>query len=277
MGILGRPRRRKRGAGDNAQKAVRETAGAALLRRQLMGSDPVLARVAEEALLAEAALRGKTKNRAADPRISAGFNASTLAQPPRSDPEYPTPPQSPLSAAQRDRYGRALAASIRARTAPVLLSKDEVLAALDVKRIPAGLPSTKTEGHAVYQREDIRTLLLGGTLPPTERVPRCRYCGRVSNFGWAEMVCHRCEKMRSQVETGAMSHFAMTEQRGCSGPPTIGDDELLLAIQRRLRDADHRALETAEKEAKAAAREKKREAWSTAVRADEEELVEAAE
>ena|SRR5215472_6420915 len=97
MGILGRPRRRKRGAGDNAQKAVRETAGAALLRRQLMGSDPVLARVAEEALLAEAALRGKTKNRAADPRISAGFNASTLAQPPgqiqstRPRPKAPFP------------------------------------------------------------------------------------------------------------------------------------------------------------------------------------------
>jgi len=175
-----------------------------------------------------------------------------------------------------------LAASIHARTAPVLLGKDEVLAALDVKRVPAGLPSTKSDGCVVYQRDDVRTLLLGGTLAPSHRLPRCRYCERVSNFGWAEMVCHRCEKMRAQIETGAMSHFAMTEQRGCSGPPTIGDDELLLAIQRRLRDADHRALETAEKEAKAAAREKKREAWSTAVRAvdpadDEEELVEAAE
>src|SRR5215831_3465705 len=248
MGILGRPRRRKRGAGDNAQKAVRETAGAALLRRQLMGSDPVLARVAEEALLAEAALRGKTKNRAADPRISAGFNASTLAQPPGQVQRYPTPPQSPLSAAQRDRYGRALAASIRARTAPVLLSKDEVLAALDVKRIPAGLPSTTTEGRIVYQSEDVRTLLLGGTLPPTDRVPRCRYCGRVSNFGSAQMVCDRCEKMRAQIETGAMSHFSIADRRGWRGHQTIGDDELLLAIQRRLRDADHRALETAERE-----------------------------
>jgi hypothetical protein len=96
------------------------------------------------------------------------------------------------------------------------------------------------------------------------------------------MVCDRCEKMRAQVETGAMSQFSIADRRGWRGPSTIGDDELLLAIQRRLRDADHRALETAEKEAKAAAREKKREAWSTAVRAvdpadDEEELVEAAE
>src|SRR5215831_6609968 len=37
-------------------------------------------------------------------------------------------------------------------------------------------------------------------------------------------------------------------------PSTIGDDELLLAIQRRLRDADHRALETAEREKRHAER-----------------------
>ena len=150
-----------------------------------------------------------------------------------------------------------MAASIRARTAPVLLSKDEVLAALDVKRIPAGLPSTTTEGRIVYQREDVRTLLLGGTLPPTDRVPRCRYCGRVSNFGSAQMVCDRCEKMRAQIETGAMSHFSIADRRGRSGPATIGDDELLLAIQRRLRDADHRALETAEREKRHADRARK--------------------
>jgi len=131
----------------------------------------------------------------------------------------------------------------------VLLSKDEVLAALDVKRVPAGLPFTKSDGRVVYQREDVRTLLLGGgTLPPTDCVPRCRYCGRVSASGWAHQICARCEKLRAQIETGAMSNFATTERRGCSGPPTIGDDELLLAIQRRLRDADHRTLETAERE-----------------------------
>ena len=82
MGILGRPRRRKNGAVENAQRAARETDGAALLRRQLMGSDPVLARGAEEALRAEAASREKTKNRSQDPRICAGFNASICALPP---------------------------------------------------------------------------------------------------------------------------------------------------------------------------------------------------
>src|SRR5215831_19043169 len=248
MGILGRPRRRKNGAVENAQRAARETAGTALLRRQLMGSDPVLARVAEEALRAEAASRGKTKRGPQDPRICAGFNASICALPPPQVQRYPVPPHGPISVSQRDRYGRALAASIRARTAPVLLSRDEVLAALDVKRVPVDLPSTKTEGRVVYQRDDVRTRLLGGTLPPTDRVPRCRYCERMSHFGWAAMICDRCEKTRAQIETGAMSHFSVTERRGCSGPPTIGDDELLVAIQRRLRDADHRGLETAERE-----------------------------
>src|SRR5215831_17574603 len=99
MGILGRPRRRKHGAGDNGQTAARETVGAALLRRQLMGSDRVLARVAEEALRAEAASSGKTKNGPQDPRICAGFNAPICALPPAQVQEgYPTPPQGPISA-----------------------------------------------------------------------------------------------------------------------------------------------------------------------------------
>ena len=269
MGILGRPRRRK-GASENAQKAVRETAGAALLRRQLMGSDPLLARVAEDALRAEAASRGKTKSGPQDPRICAGFNASICALPPGPGQRYPAPPQGPISVSQRDRYGRALAASIRARTAPVLLSKDEVLAALDVKRVPAGLPFTKSDGRVVYQREDVRTLFLGGgTLPPTDCVPRCRYCGRVSASGWADQICARCEKLRSQIETGAMSNFSISDRRGWHGPPTIGDDELLLAIQRRLRDADHRAVETAERERRHAYRARR---W-----AKDEAVLEAAE
>src|SRR5262249_12080033 len=161
------------------------------------------------------------------------------ALPPARDPRYPTPPQGPISASQHDRYGRALAASIRARTAPVLLSRDEVLAALDVKRVPAGLPATKAEGRVGHQGGDVRPLLLGGTLPRTDRVPRCLYCGRVSHLGWAAMICDRCEKTRAHIETGAMSQFSTADRCGWRGPQTIGDDELLLAIQRRLRDADH--------------------------------------
>ena len=121
----------------------------------------------------------------------------------------------------------------------------------------------------MYQRDDVRTLLLGGTRPPTDRVPRCRYCGRVSHLGWATMICDRCDKMRAQIETGALSQFSTADRRGWRGPQTIGDDELLLAIQRRLRDADHRALEIAEREKRHADRARR---WAK----DEPEL-EAAE
>jgi hypothetical protein len=268
MGVLGRPGRRKRSAVADAQLAC-ETDGAVLLRRQMMGSDPVLARVAEEALLAEATLRGKTKIDASKARVSADLIVSICGPTPGRGQRYPTPPQGPVSASQRARYGRELAASIRARTASVLLSKDEVLTALDVKRLPAGLPSSQAEGRAVYKRDDVRTLLLGGTLPPSNRVPRCRCCGQVSHSGWAAMVCDRCEKMRAQIETGAMSHFAIAVQRGRTGPATIVDDELLSAIHRRLRDADHRAVETAEREKRHADRARR---WAK----DEAEL-EAAE
>src|SRR5262249_39622951 len=132
MGILGRPRRRKDGA-VSLTAAGCATAGVALLRRQMTGSDPVLARVAEEALRAEAPPAEKRKVRLRTLGFCAGFNASICALPPAQVQRYPVPPQGPISVSQRDRYGRALAASIRARTAPVLLSKDEVLAALDVK------------------------------------------------------------------------------------------------------------------------------------------------
>jgi len=48
--------------------------------------------------------------------------------------------------------------------------------------------------------------------------------------------------LRTRIETGAMARFAIWQQRGWKGPPTIGDDELLVTIARRLRDADERNL-----------------------------------
>jgi hypothetical protein len=66
-----------------------------------------------------------------------------------------------------------------------------------------------------------------------------------------------------------MSNFSISDRRGWHGPPTIGDDELLLAIQRRLRDADHRAVETAERERRHAYRARR---W-----AKDEAVLEAAE
>src|SRR5262249_59876415 len=88
MGILGRPRRRKDGA-VSLTAAGCATAGVALLRRQMTGSDPVLARVAEEALRAEAPPAEKRKVRLRTLGFCAGFNASICALPPAQVQRYP--------------------------------------------------------------------------------------------------------------------------------------------------------------------------------------------
>ena len=67
-----------------------------------------------------------------------------------------------------------------------------------------------------------------------------------------------CEAIRTSIEIAQMAGFSITERRGWMGPPTIGDNELLLAIQRRLRDADQRIAEGTEKAARQAARDSRR-------------------
>jgi hypothetical protein len=156
-----------------------------------------------------------------------------------------------------------LVASIRARTGPALLPLDAALAALDFKRKPRWLPSAQQDGEEWVEGETVRAGLLFG-LPQAENnevlaacpitVPRCRYCGRLSHYGWADRICDRCEAIRGKIEIGAMSRLSITERRGWMGPPTIGDDELLLAIQRRLREADQRIAESNEKAARQTAR-----------------------
>jgi hypothetical protein len=51
-----------------------------------------------------------------------------------------------------------------------------------------------------------------------------------------------------------MSRCSIADRRGWTGPPTIGDDELLATISRRLRDADHRRVEGDEQDARKARR-----------------------
>ena len=58
-----------------------------------------------------------------------------------------------------------------------------------------------------------------------------------------------------------MSHFSITERRGWTGPPTIGDDELLVTFTRRLRDADQRRAELDEKDERRARRAGKTRSW----------------
>ena len=91
--------------------------------------------------------------------------------------------------------------------------------------------------------------------------PRCRYCGRISAFGWSMPICERCEKVRTRIEAGAMSHFSIAERRGWIGPATIADDELLVQFTRRLRDADQRRAVLDEKDERQANRERKTRSW----------------
>jgi hypothetical protein len=138
---------------------------------------------------------------------------------------------------------------------------------LDLKRKPRWLPSAPQDGEEWVEGEIVRAALLF-RLPQAENVEvlatwptalaRCRYCGRFSHFGWAGQTCDRCEAIRAKIETGAMSRFSITERRGWTGPPTIRDDELLFAIQRRLRDAGLRIAESAENAARQAARDTRR-------------------
>jgi hypothetical protein len=96
--------------------------------------------------------------------------------------------------------------------------------------------------------------------------PRCRYCGRISAFGWSVLICERCERVRTRIEAGAMSRFSLADRRGRTGPPTIGDDELLVTFTRRLRDADQRRIVLDEKDERRARREGKTRSWYSGIK-----------
>jgi hypothetical protein len=82
---------------------------------------------------------------------------------------YPEAPKAALSSSQRDRYGRELAMSIVDGTAPVLITADEVCAALALKRVPEDLACVtlvpgcegRRQGPDLYRSADVRAVLLG--------------------------------------------------------------------------------------------------------------------
>jgi hypothetical protein len=82
----------------------------------------------------------------------------------------------------------------------------------------------------------------------------CRYCGRVGQGS----ICSHCEKIQAGFDTAHMSRHSIADRRGWTGPPTIGDDELWITIIRRLRDGDHRRLALDQKDARKAARARRR-------------------
>jgi hypothetical protein len=89
-------------------------------------------------------------------------------------------------------------------------------------------------------------------------VPRCRHCGRLSHHGWADMICDRCESIRTGTETAQMSRHSIATRPGWSGPALSTDDELMLAIQRRLASADRTEWMNARREEHKAVRQKRR-------------------
>jgi hypothetical protein len=98
-------------------------------------------------------------------------------------------------------------------------------------------------------KRPIKSRRTAGVPSPTFPHQSCRYCGRPG-----APICERCEKIRSGFDTAQMSRHSIADRRGWVGPRTIGDDELLVTISRRLRDADQRRLADDEKDEKKARR-----------------------
>jgi hypothetical protein len=219
MGILGRRR---------APKPVEvNIGGMELLHRQLSGPDPALRRLAAEtkilAFEAKNAAPGTVIPFPAVRTIKTRRNAGAQG-PPNPDPKRlrwdPEKRAFRLINLECDgRHGRS---------------------ALTSEPLTCGLCDQRAVRPKRFQ--------------PGSRQFACRYCGRSAEGS----VCTRCEKIRTSFETAHMTRHSITERRGWTGPPTIGDDELWITIIRRLRDADHRRLALDEKDARKAKRDARR-------------------
>jgi hypothetical protein len=209
-------------------------------------------------------------------------------------PVYPPYPTGKISGITLAKYRAKLLPAIRDRSAPAHLPAKVALAALridkeipvtfDPRRRPAWwpkwLPVARQDGEWWVERDELREHLfpeeyLGRRPACPIAVSRCRHCGRLSHHGWADQVCDRCETIRTSIETAQMSRFSIAGRGGWKGPPLSTDDELLLAIQRRLANADRTAMANAAKEERREAREKRRHLGANH-EPEEEEFAEAA-
>jgi hypothetical protein len=129
-----------------------------------------------------------------------------------------------------------------------LASPDPVLRRLaeEVLGCQNAVPGTVVPFRA---KRPIKSRRTAGVPIPTVPPSSCRYCGRPG-----APICERCEKIRSGFDTAQMSRHSIADRRGWVGPPTVGDDELLATITRRLRDGDHRRVEGDEQDARKARR-----------------------
>ena len=198
--------------------------GAELLQRQLNSPDPALRLIAAEVQT----LMSPGKAAAAD--TGQLFRANKA----RTNPRVQPPPNPDPKRLRCDPEKRAF------RLINPTCHGDHGRSVLTGEKLTCG----QCDGQAARPKR----------FQPGSTGPACRYCGRVGKGS----VCIRCEAIRTGYDTAHMSRHSIADRRGWTGPPTIGDDELWITIIRRLRDADNRRLALDEKDARKAARARRR-------------------
>jgi hypothetical protein len=227
MGILGRRRTPK--------LVAVNTDDVELLQRQLNSSDPALRLIATEVQT----LVSPCKNSAPDTgqlfpadRASKGQRNPRVQGPPNPDPKRL------LWDLERRGFGLI----------NPTCNGDHGRSALSGEKLTCGL----CDGQAARPKRS----------QPGSTWPACRYCGRSAD-SWSSLICARCDQTRSKIEIGAVARFSLADRRGRTGPPTVGDDELLVMLIRRMRDADHNKLSLDAKDARRAKRERKARSWGS--------------
>jgi hypothetical protein len=227
MGILGRRRR--------AKPVEVNVDGAGLLQRQLNSWDPALRLIAAEVQT----LVSPRKDAAPD--IGQLFRAirASIA---RTNPRMQGPPNPDPKQLRWDPEHRTF------RLINTTCNGDHGRSALIGEKLTCGL----CDGQVPRPRRS----------QPGSTGPACRYCGRSAD-SWSSLICARCDQMRSKIEIGAVARFSLADRRGWTGPTTVGDDELLVMLIRRMRDADQNKLSLEAKDARLAKREPKARFWGS--------------
>jgi len=225
MGILGRRRTPK--------LVEAKTDGAELLQRQLNSSDPALRLIATEAQTL-VSLRKKSA-----PDTGQLLHADHVSKD-RGNPQVQGPPNPDPKRLRWDPEKRAF------RLINPTCDGDHGRSALTGEKLTCGLCDEQAARPKRFQRASTG--------------PACRYCGRLAD-SWSSQICVRCERTRSKIEIGAVARFSLADRRGWTGPPTVGDDELLVMLIRRMRDADRNKLSLDAKDARRAKRERKTRSW----------------
>jgi hypothetical protein len=214
--------------------------GLALLTQQLASPDPILAKVAAEAcpneLRETLGLSPPNASRATLIRLPGVQGVKTGSAPSVSSSVFPSPPNPDPKRLRWDPEKRAF----RLKSHPAKCDCAGRRSALTGEPLDCGLCDGRKGRSARFLPEPA---------PAT-----CRYCGRPSAYGWAQQICHRCERYRTSIEGGHMAQHSIVDRRGWTGPATIGDDTLLLTIQRRLTQSENRNANLEEKALKKAKR-----------------------